>query len=252
MKDKIKNLIEILKKEKMTIAEKEAMSFRIHAFTKPAPTPYFSEFSFLYFSKVLGTLVIIVTIGITGLSYASASAVPGDPLYAIKTNLKEKIEDQFAFTPERKIALRQQRIEVRFSEVKTLIKEKNITPEKLSLVEAKIQKDKEKIGEEIEKINKENTEATATAKVDLETSIQENKNQIDSLIIESNTKDEAETDLEGESELVPLPKIEENVKNNTTSPETLPVVNPISPEETQPVKTTLPSTILEKIIPPVQ
>lgn len=251
MKDKIKNLIEILRKEEMTIAEKEAMSFRIHAFTKPAPSPYFSEFSLLYFSKVLATLVLVITISVTGLSYASASALPGDVLYVIKTNLKEKIEDKFAFTSAKRIALRQQRIEVRFSEVKTLIKEKKITPEKLSLVEAKIQADKEIIGIEIEKINKEDAEATADAKIDLETSIQEQKDKIDTLIIESNNEDinkegeevrYGETDLEGKSEQVPLPKIEES-KNAIITPEILPVVTPLNPEskptEETPVKDTL-------------
>jgi len=215
---KLKNLIETLKKEEMTRVEKALVYSKIviktEKETQPAQSPYFSGFSFTYFARIAGAFVMIAVLGVSGLSYASASALPGELLYKVKTELKEKIEEKFAFTSEKRIALRQQRIKIRFSEAETLIKEKKITPEKLSIVEAKILEDKQEIGNALEEINKENPEIATEAKTDLEAAIEESGEKINTLIEENNivniTGEEVhygEIDLELDGEVIDTPII---------------------------------------------
>lgn len=217
MRDKFKKFIEVVREIKMTEGERAAVYFNATSEFKPITSPYSPKFSFFHLVRIVGTTAMILVIGIAGLSYASASALPGEPLYAIKTNLKEKIEDKLTFSSENKIALRQQRIQVRFSEAKTLIKEKKLTSEKLSVVEAKILEDKQKIGDALVEINKDNPEAVVVAKTDLEASIEESGQKINTLIEENDIESIAGEEIhygeidkspEGEDDII-LPILKE-------------------------------------------
>ncbi len=220
MKDKLEKLIRAMKEEQMTPDEKARVYLRVSASTvSPSSyiySPYFSKFSFPVLVRVAGVLLLILTVTTAGLSYASASALPGEFLYAVKTNFKEQLEEKLAGTPEKRIALRQQRLEVRFSEVETLIKEKKITPENRSIAETKIQETKEAIVSDLEVINKENPAATIEAKADLETNIQEHQEKLDVLIEESNT--EAETPAPTDPTTTPAPETETPDEGTTTPP----------------------------------
>jgi hypothetical protein len=226
MKSKFKKLIEALRQVEMTEGERVAMYFNATSQARPKPSPYFHKFSFLHFARVVGSFAMIVVIGITGLSYASASALPGEPLYAVKINLKENIEDWLIFSSEKRIALSEQRIELRFSEAKTLIKKKKITSKTLSIVEAKIQENKEKIGDALEEINKENPEAATVAKTDLETSIKESGEEINTLIVENKIEattgedihyGETDTKMESVDGII-LPILKEDPSSTETTP----------------------------------
>ncbi|MEJ0002044.1 MAG: DUF5667 domain-containing protein [bacterium] len=216
MKDRVKNFIEIIRRIKMTEEENEAIRAKVAAFAAsrgaPAPepraktpSPYFRRFSFVMAGKVVGFAALFVIIGVSGLSYASASALPGDLLYPIKLS-KEKLEERFVSTPEQKIALKQKRIETRFKEVETLIKEKKITPENRSIAEAKIQEDKEAIGNDLEEINKADPQAATLAKTTLDASIEEHQEKIDDLMEQStdttnpdSTTTDTDTDADGDA-----------------------------------------------------
>lgn len=193
MEEKFKNLINTIKQTHLTSDEKSEMLKKINAFVEYNPgrkhsfifyrvSPYIVRSPIAMVGKFASVLLLISIVGTGGLSYASAGALPGDFLYPVKTNLLEKLEEQLAVTPEKKVALRQKRIETRFGEVETLIKEKKITKEKLSLVQNKIEKEKEKVGNDLIELKKEDTGKALLAENTIEASIEEHKEAISSLV----------------------------------------------------------------------
>lgn len=217
-----------MKKSRMTVVEKARMKLSIMTalekeMRKCEPvvspyavrTPYYFRFSFK--SVSVGRMVSVVAFSFVfilgGLSFASADSLPGDILYPIKINITESIEEQLTFTPEKKIALRQKRIEDRFMEVEKLIKEKRITPENLSIAQSEIQIEKEKIKEDIEEINKANPEVAVEAKIELEDTINKRQETIDIQIEEDKEIKSIEVDLANfETNLLNATNIEEVVE----------------------------------------
>jgi len=200
MEQKFNNLINTIKNEKMTEEEKTSIRFKVQTFiqnnpvTIPIKTPYFSRFHFAHAGRIFATGLLLMVIGTGGLSYSSASALPGDLLYPVKINFNEKIEEKFASTPEQKIALRQKRIETRFSEVETLINNKKITPENNSVVmeaEKQINQEKEKLVNTLTEVQKTNPEKVSLEKNKTENSIKNHREKINTLMNkrkEENTK----------------------------------------------------------------
>lgn len=205
MEQKLNNTIDEMKKSRMTAVENARLKLRIMTSLekdvfKETPiispfiqkSPYFFGFSFHSFSKLIPITAIVLVITIGGILHASGDSLPGDTLYTVKINIKEKIEEKLTFTPEKKIALRQKRIEDRFTEVEKLIKEKRITPKNLSIAQSEIELERAKIELEIEEINKEKPTPTITEeiKTELDSSINLRKEQIDTQI-----KEEGEIEL---------------------------------------------------------
>jgi hypothetical protein len=195
MKSKIKKFIEIVRQIKMTEEENQILRVKIATVAKndpiekaplyfKVPSPYFSRFSFKVTSKIVGFALLFVVLGASGITYVSASALPGDFLYPVKI-AKENLAEKFVSTPQERIALKQKRINTRFNEVETLIKEKKITPENRSIADTKIQEDTVAIGNDIEEINKNNPQAVIAAKTTLNASIAEHQEKINSLIKQS-------------------------------------------------------------------
>lgn len=208
MENKFNNLIKAIKNEKMTEEEKTSIRFRVETFVNNNPVksfpspylkimPYFSKFSFANLSKIVGVALLLVIIGVGGLTYASASALPGDLLYPIKINIKEKIEEKLAFTMEEKNTVKYKKIETRFKEVETLIKENKITPEKRAVAEIGIATEKQNIENNLEVMNKEDPEVANLTKTNLEALIQTHQEKIDTLIEEKSDEVEfIENELE--------------------------------------------------------
>ncbi|MFA6258583.1 MAG: hypothetical protein WCX79_02690 [Candidatus Paceibacterota bacterium] len=205
---KLNNIINEMKKSRMTAVENARLKLRIMTSLekdvfKETPiispfiqkSPYFFGFSFHSFSKLIPITVIVLVIAIGGVLHASSDSLPGDTLYTIKINIKEKIEEKLTFTPEKKIALRQKRIEDRFTEVEKLIKEKRITPKNLSIAQSEIELERAKIELEIEEINKENPTITEEIKTELDSSINLRKEQIDTQIKEESEIESIEKEL---------------------------------------------------------
>jgi len=207
MENRFNNLIKIMKAEKMTEEEKTSIRFKVETFVQnnpisiPQKSPYFSRFHFAKAGKIFATGLLLMVIGVGGLSYSSASALPGDLLYPIKINLNEKIEEKLAFTPTEKVALQQKRIETRFTEVESLIKTKKITPENNSVVieaEKQINQEKEKLVSALAEVQKINPEMASTAKNNIENSIKNHQEKIYTLIL-------------GEKENIKLEKNQKNI-----------------------------------------
>src|SRR3990167_4724948 len=190
MEDKLNILIRTMKEVCMTSEEKTRIKEKIF---EPSPylklSPYFTTFSFLSVSKFVSVAVLILFVGLGGLSYASSSALPGDFLYAVKINFKEKMEEKFVFNSQEKLALRQRRIEARFGEVEALIKADKMTPENKSIVRSEIELEKQKISSDLLEISKEDPVAAALVKIDVESSIMMREEEIEDKI---ETNDEIE------------------------------------------------------------
>ena len=192
MEEQFNNLINQMRNEKMTDAEKAAIWFKVETFAKNNPagsfksakSPYFSKQHFFTMGKVFATSFLLVVFGFGGLSYSSASSLPGDLLYSVKINVNEKIEEKLTFTPEKKIVLRKKRIETRLTEVESLIKENKVTKENREIVEKNIKVEKEKIENELKQIQEQNPEVAIAAKTEIENSIKDHQEKIDSLIQE--------------------------------------------------------------------
>ena len=238
MKDNIKKFIKVIYEIKMTEEERESIKLRITTLAKLNPTkkaspfyipsPYFSKFHFKMSTKLVGFVLLFFVLGISGVTYASASSLPGDLLYGIKI-ARENLEEKFVSTPQERIALKQKRIDTRFNEVETLIKEKKITPQNRSVADTKIKEDTAAIGTDIEKINVDNPQAAMDAKITLNASIQEHQEKIDSLIKQNDDADinindsgvdiigSNETDVDGEEGTVIDPNINTNDNISNTN-----------------------------------
>lgn len=207
MEEQFNNLITKIRNEKMTENEKAAIWFRVETFAKNNPigssklvkSPYFSAHHFFTAGKIFATSILLVVFGFGGLSYSSASSLPGDLLYSVKINVNEKIEEKLTFTPEKKINLRKKRIETRLTEVESLIKENKVTKENREIVEKNIKVEKEKIESELKQIQEQNPEIAVAAKAEIENSIKDHQEKIDSLMqekIDSEVTDDPTIDSE--------------------------------------------------------
>jgi hypothetical protein len=191
METKFNNLIKNIKKDIMTPEEKSILKNKIIFFVEnypistPSPyikkSPYFSRFSFAHVGKLVTAGAFMVVLGVGGLSYASADALPGDLLYPVKINLKEKIEDRLAFTPAVKLALRQRRIETRLGEVETLTENKldNATS---NTEELNIKIETAQISNDLAEVRKTNPEVALQADINIKNTIKFHREKINSLV----------------------------------------------------------------------
>ena len=196
--EKFNNLINKMKSERMTEEEKISIHFRVMTFMENNPvskipvrirSPYFSRFSFARFSKIAGTSMLLMIIGVGGLTYASAGALPGDFLYPVKVSFKEKIEEQLAFTPVKKVAFRQKKIETRYNEVETLIKQNKVTPENISVATTNINIEKEKLNNDLTEVTKTDPQIAVLAKTQIEEAIKTHQDKIITLTEQNNDID---------------------------------------------------------------
>jgi hypothetical protein len=90
---------------------------------------FFTRFSTRYFafhpSFALASLVLCISVGT---SYAAQSALPGEALYAFKTNVNERLEGSLAISSVAKAAWSTQQAERRLQEAEILATEGRLTP----------------------------------------------------------------------------------------------------------------------------
>lgn len=90
-------------------------------------SPYGNNLSRTMSRFGVGALLLVIICG-GSLTYASASALPGDLLYPIKINIKENIEASLQTEPEEKLAWQEKRVERRLNEIKDLKVKKDLSP----------------------------------------------------------------------------------------------------------------------------
>lgn len=126
--------------KQIALSEDERVLLRARvaqAITAPAPKtePIFQRGMQHGLRIALSSFLFVIFVG-SSISAVASNALPGDPLYAVKTNINEEIKAAFLSTPEEKVAFAKNRVEKRVGEIKTLAETKTLTKEK----QAKAQK----------------------------------------------------------------------------------------------------------------
>ena len=150
-KDNIENLIHSLSSVKMTRKEKSLMQRQLLAFTYAQSTPSPYQRYFVSIQKTFAlALVLVLAIGsIT--KPASAGALPGDFLYAVKI-MHEEIQAATINAPEKKVTNEIKRTETRIKEATLLAKDKGLDKEKKEKLAKDIKKHTDKVKEEIAEV----------------------------------------------------------------------------------------------------
>lgn len=159
---------------KMSAREKRRMLFKVLG-PMNVPSPYYFVSTFIaqynrQFATVALALIFILTSG--GTSYAAESALPGDPLYSIKVNVNEEIQNFVALTPDAKAKVAVIRTTKRLQEAEDLSKKGKLTVETQAIIETKIAEHADAIKANIAALASENATATVAAVIsDLKTSV---------------------------------------------------------------------------------
>lgn len=116
---------------KLTETEKNFMRANIAMTMSQTPihSPYLSLSNFLKpVMATMSTLVVII-IGISGVSIGATKAMPGDFLYNMKVNVNEEVAGILISSPKQKLIWQEERVQKRISEIHTLAESGKLTKE---------------------------------------------------------------------------------------------------------------------------
>lgn len=125
----LKTLGKMGREVKLTDSERLSMrshletQMRISRVTPAQSSPYFSSFSFTRLAQAAVFMFIGIIVGGGSIGYISASALPGDTLYPVKTDVIEKVKGSFATSPEARLSYQEELMYKRLEEIDTLKKE---------------------------------------------------------------------------------------------------------------------------------
>jgi hypothetical protein len=136
MKTDMNNFFTQLKEKareiKLSHDEKQAMRVRLYNYLELHPVGNFAAPSpkifqpvpsaYYFFSpRYMVPIALVLVIGLSGgTAFAAQSALPGNPLYAIKININEKVQTALATTPQAKAEVNAQIATTRLEEAETL------------------------------------------------------------------------------------------------------------------------------------
>jgi hypothetical protein len=163
MKDKFEQLKKVAEEIRMTESEKSLMRSRIEETMShfpireahSAPAPVKSPFRFGAFARSFAFMMIGFIAGGGGLAFASEQALPGDTLYAIKTEVTEEIVAAFQPTPEAKIAWEEERIKRRAAEIAMLQVKGELKEERALIATREIEDSNMRVERELVKLSEE-------------------------------------------------------------------------------------------------
>ncbi|MEK7514663.1 MAG: DUF5667 domain-containing protein [Patescibacteria group bacterium] len=109
---------------KLSATEKQVLRVRLHKAMRPEThtkirSPYAPDFFFLPKIATSMALLLIVAL-VSGTAFAAENSLPGEPLYAIKVNVNERVAGALALTDEAKAEWHTQVAEVRLEEAEKL------------------------------------------------------------------------------------------------------------------------------------
>ena len=171
----IKQLKNGAKHTKLSFSEKAAIRHTLLAHVKQNPPPknIFENYSIpspfsigkLGSKKVTAGIVIVGLLLSGSVSFAAENALPGDMLFAVKTNINEKVRGAVAVTPKAKAEWEVRLVERRIEEVEKITNEENASAEKIALEEEYFDKYSKKVNERIKKLeeNENKDDAILTA-----------------------------------------------------------------------------------------
>ena len=122
----------------------------------PAAKPIKSPFRFGMFARSMAFVLVGFVAGGGGLAFASEQALPGDALYAVKTEITEEVVAAFQTTPEAKIAWEEKRIARRANELsklqmkgKLVEKRAQIAAEKIEVSNLRVEKEMSRLSDDL-------------------------------------------------------------------------------------------------------
>lgn len=121
------------------------------------PSPY-TGISMKMTKVLVFSFICIIGIG-SGLTFASANAIPGQLLYPIKINIKEEIEGSLKTEPEEKLVWKEQKVTRRIAEIKTLKAQKQVTKREATIAQAVLQKHVAELNETFGELKEEDKDA---------------------------------------------------------------------------------------------
>jgi hypothetical protein len=169
----LKKIIHNAREVNLTAREKRVMLSRILG-KGSIPSPYSFMLTVMEYRRRIVAAVVVVAI-ITasgGTSLAATGALPGEALYAVKVNVNEEIQNLVAVGPDAKAKVGVQHATNRLSEAESLSKQGKFDAKAHALIENDIEKQTQKVKENVAVLASEN--ATATAKeviTDLKTAL---------------------------------------------------------------------------------
>ena len=178
-----------LKKIKLSDTEKKDLFNRVLNTIKkddenieinyPVPSPFF-RFSFLFESRRAHVLVFsfFAVFLFSTTVFASLNTLPGDLLYAVKTNVVEKISDFVYITPESQAENNLKKIEKRIDEFEKLAEQGKLTEENTKKIEKNIDKNFVDFDHSVGKIKEDTEENKNRFEKTLESRLQEHTEEI--------------------------------------------------------------------------
>ena len=125
----------------------------------------------------LSSFFFVIFVG-GGISAVASSALPGDPLYLVKTEFNERVKEAFLTTPEEKVAWQKSRVEERVGEIKTLAATKTLTKEKQAKAQKALNESIEDLSAELSVLSEESPNTALSVTANLEQNIKADKEAI--------------------------------------------------------------------------
>lgn len=139
----------------------------------------------------LAILLIIAVSG--GVSFASGSALPGEPLYPVKINFNEEVRSMLTFSTEAKADFETQRLNKRIEEAEELAIKGKLDSKIRAQIESSFEDHSEQINKEIQKLEAQgNLEASAKINSKFEASLKAHERILEEILEEI---DEVRTEI---------------------------------------------------------
>jgi hypothetical protein len=196
MDEQFKNIFKFLKSERLTDNERIAMRNVLRSVMAENPMqtaggmPSRYEGILSYFNSAslrpVGFALVFVIVAGVGASYAAESALPGDPLYALKVSVNEPVQGVLAVSPVAKAEWDTELISRRLEEAATLASQGNLSSEARNAIEVQIEQKAESVSKNVAKLraSDEGVVAAATVESDLEASLVGHEHVLTSLSID--------------------------------------------------------------------
>lgn len=139
--EKFKKGIKEFRETRLTVVEKSAMLEKI--FKAQIESPYSTSYwYFNIFQKPLTGALLVMLIMITGTSvaYTAEHSLPGETLYAVKTQVFEPIRDLVNTSPIQKLEWEEKKVERRIMEAEELAKNNKLDEKRTRELEQKIER----------------------------------------------------------------------------------------------------------------
>lgn len=122
----------------------------------------------------LSSFMLVIFVG-GSISAIASNALPGDPLYVVKTDINEEIKAALLSSPEEKVAFAKNRVEKRVEEIKTLAETKTLTKEKQAKVQKALDANIKDLSEGLSTLSEESPSSALTVTSTLEESLKAGK-----------------------------------------------------------------------------